>query len=134
MSRNDSASSLPRRAARTATVSAVAVGMLLLTAGIASAQGAENPLDGITPNLDVFGGALNDVWARVVAGIWAAFLAASGINLIAALYKIRKARAGGYQSELSDSMDSAKTAAVAFGAIAAAGVIMGAILFVVNGS
>ncbi|MEE2061755.1 hypothetical protein [Rhodococcus artemisiae] len=110
------------------------VGMLLLTAGIASAQGAENPLDGITPNLDVFGGALNDVWARVIAGIWAAVLGAAGINLMTALYKIRKARAGGYQSELSDSMDAAKTAAVAFGAVAAAGVIMGAILFVVNGS
>ncbi|MBC2586928.1 hypothetical protein [Rhodococcus aetherivorans] len=116
------------------TLASATLGMVLMTAGIASAQGAENPLNGVTPNMNVFGDALNETWTRVAAGIWGAVLAVSAVNLITALYKIRKARSGGYQSELSDSMDAAKTATVAFGCVAGAGVIVGAILFVVNGS
>ncbi|WP_245687994.1 hypothetical protein [Rhodococcus phenolicus] len=110
------------------------VGLLLMTAGLASAQGAENPLNGIKPDMSVFGGAFNETWARVAAGIWGVVLAGSAINLMVALYKIRKARAGGYQSELSESMDAAKTATIAFGAVAGASIIIGAILFIVNGS
>lgn len=71
MPRNVSARSLSRRTARTATVTSATVGLLLMTAGLASAQGgAENPLNGIKPDMSVFGGAFNETWARVAAGIW----------------------------------------------------------------
>lgn len=132
MSRNTSMRSLPRSVARAASLLSATIGTVLLTAGTASAQ-TDNPLDGISPDLGVFGPTFQSTWSRFAGGIWGAVLAVSAVNLIISLYKIRKARAGGYQSELSDSMDSAKTAGVAFGCVAGAGIIVGAILFVVNG-
>ncbi|MGW0021620.1 hypothetical protein ACWDUD_25170 [Rhodococcus sp. NPDC003382] len=132
MSRNLSVPSLPRRVARAMSLLTATIGAVLLTAGTASAQ-TDNPLDGVTPDLGVFGDTFEDTWTRIAGGIWGAFLAASALNVIVSLYKIRRARAGGYQSELSESMDSAKTAVVAFGCVAGAGIIVGAILFVVNG-
>ncbi|UTT51219.1 hypothetical protein [Rhodococcus gordoniae] len=132
MSRNTSMRSLPRSVARAASLLSATIATVLLTAGTASAQ-TDNPLDGISPDLGVFGPTFQSTWSRIAGGIWGAVLAVSAVNLIISLYKIRKARAGGYQSELSDSMDSAKTAGVAFGCVAGAGIIVGAILFVVNG-
>ncbi|UGQ60469.1 hypothetical protein LSF60_23605 (plasmid) [Rhodococcus pyridinivorans] len=132
MSRNTSMRSLPRSVARAASLLSATIGAALLTAGTAAAQ-TDNPLDGVRPSMEVFGPTFQSTWSRIAGGIWGAVLAASAINLIISLYKIRKARAGGYQSELSDSMDSAKTAGVAFGCVAGAGIIVGAILFLVNG-
>lgn len=125
MSRNTSMRSLPRSVARAASLLSATIGTVLLTAGTASAQ-TDNPLDGISPDLGVFGPTFQSTWSRIAGGIWGAVLAVSAVNLIISLYKIRKARAGGYQSELSDSMDSAKTAGVAFGCVAGAGIIVGA--------
>lgn len=104
---------------------------MLLAAGTAAA--ATNPLEGITPDMGILGPAFSSTWSRVAAAVWGVLLAAASVKLLVALYKMRAARGAGYGSEMADSAQEAKVAAVAFGCLAGAGVIIGAILFVVQG-
>lgn len=127
-SRNPKFTSSTRRAL---SVAGATLSLLLATAGTASAQ--SNPLDGVKPNLDVWGPTMGGTWGRVASGIWGLLFAGATINLLVSLYRIKQAKNRGYQSELTDSMDSARVAAVAVGALAGAGVVVGAILFLVNG-
>lgn len=121
------------RRARAAVVTlAATTAVLLLSTGAASAA-ITNPLDGITPDLSVFGPAFNSVWARVVGGIWAVALGASTVKLIFALYKMRAMKAAGMPQEMSDASGEARIAGIAFGCLASVGIIIGAILFVTNG-
>lgn len=118
---------------RTATAAAMTVTTLIMAVMFAGpAAAATNPLGGITPSLDFLGPTFNSVWARLAASIWGLLLAGSAVKLLASIYKMRAARSGGYAAEMTDAMAEAKVAGIAFGALAAGGVIVGAILFVTN--
>jgi hypothetical protein len=58
---------LVRRASAVAITLAATAVVLLLSAGAASAQ-IQNPIDGVKPDLSVFGPAFNNVWVRVIGG------------------------------------------------------------------
>ncbi len=103
---------------------------MLMAAGTATA--ATNPLEGITPDMSLLGPAFNNTWARLAAALWAVLLAGAAVKLLVSLYKMRAARTGGYASEMTDAGQEAKVAGVAFGALAGAGIIISAILFVVG--
>ncbi|MFZ2173775.1 MAG: hypothetical protein WAW17_07010 [Rhodococcus sp. (in: high G+C Gram-positive bacteria)] len=121
-----------RRLMSAAAVTVTLLTMSVLAAGPASAQ-IRNPTEGIVPTLDFLGPAFNNVWVRVFGSIWGVLLGAAAIKFFAALYKIRAAKAGGYGTEMADASSEARVAGVAFGCLAAGGVIIGAILFVVGG-
>lgn len=128
----------PRRPAlqRLAATSAGTFCALILAvvfAGPAAAQ-AINPLEGITPSLEFLGPAFNNVWARVIASIWAVLLGATAVKLMVALYKMRAAKQGGYATEMTDAMGEAKVTGIAFGALSGATVLLGAILFATSQS
>ncbi|KAA0922101.1 hypothetical protein CH276_02570 [Rhodococcus sp. 06-470-2] len=114
-------------------MTAAALTLAVVFAGPASAQDSNfNPIGGIRPSFEFLGPAFQNVWARVAASIWGVLLAGASVKLLAALYKMRAAKAGGYGQEMSDSMGEAKVAGVAVGALAIGGVIVGAIMFVAN--
>lgn len=117
-----------RRAATTAAITAGTLGLAIVLAAPAAAQ-TGNPLEGITPSLTFLGPAFNNVWARVIASIWGVLLGAVSVKLMVALYKMRAAKAGGYAAEMTDAMGEAKVAGIAFAALSAVTVILGAILF-----
>ncbi|WP_259349243.1 hypothetical protein [Rhodococcus sp. UFZ-B548] len=123
---------LLRRASAVAITLAATAVVLLLSAGAASAQ-IQNPIDGVKPDLSVFGPAFNNVWVRVIGGIWAVALGASTVKLIFALYKMRSMKAAGMPQEMSDASGEARIAGIAFGCLASVGIITGAILFLVGG-
>ncbi|WCT06208.1 hypothetical protein [Rhodococcus qingshengii] len=122
---------LRRVSAAAITLAATAV-VLVLSAGAASAQ-ISNPLDGVTPDLGVFGPAFNSVWARVVGGIWGAALAASTVKLIMAIYKMRSMRSAGMPTEMAEAGQDAKIAGIAVGCLASVGIIVGAIIYITSG-
>lgn len=117
-------------ARRSASIVSLVGAAMLLAAGPAAA--ATNPLEGITPDMSILGPAFNSTWSRIAAAVWGVLLAGASIKLLTSLYKMRAARTGGYSSEMTDAAQEAKVAAVAFGALAGAGVLIGAILFVVG--
>lgn len=123
---------LVRRASAVAITLAATAVVLLLSAGAASAQ-IQNPIDGVKPDLSVFGPAFNNVWVRVIGGIWAVALGASVVKLIMAIYKMRSMKAAGMPAEMADAGQDFKVASIAFGCLASVGIITGAILFLVGG-
>ena len=122
---------LARRAGKAVAMTAAALTLAVVFAGPAAAQDF-NPIDKVTPTFEFLGPSFQSVWARVAGSIWGVLLAGSSVKLLAALYKMRAAKAGGYGAEMSDSMGEAKVAGVAFGALAIGGIIVGAIIFVAN--
>lgn len=115
---------------RVASTLALVGATMLLAAGTAAA--ATNPLEGITPDMSLLGPAFNNTWGRLAAALWAVLLAGASVKLLVSLYKMRAARTGGYASEMTDAAQEAKVAGMAFGALAGAGIIISAILFVVG--
>jgi len=120
-----------RRVATTAAITAGTLGLAIVLAGPAAAQ-TGNPLEGITPSLTFLGPAFNNVWARVIASIWAVLLGATAVKLMVAIYKMRAAKAGGYAAEMTDAMGEAKVSGIAFASLSAVTVIIGAIIFVTS--
>ncbi|MFF0818385.1 hypothetical protein ACFYVR_25045 [Rhodococcus sp. NPDC003318] len=118
-------------ARRAASIVSLVGATMLMAAGTAAA--ATNPLEGITPDMGILGPAFNNTWTRIAAAVWGVLIAGSSIKLLTAIYKMRASRAGGYSSEMTDAAQEAKVAGIAFGALAGAGAIIAAILFVVQG-
>jgi hypothetical protein len=92
----------------------------------------DNPLDWTKPNFEVFGVKFKNGAALVLGGIWglALVLIAGAFLLNLAKWGIAKKR--GHSDDIEEGSDGAKKSAIAFGATAAAGVILGAILALVG--
>jgi len=93
-----------------------------------------NPLEGITPSLEVFGIEFQGRVTIILAGIWALVLTASAGAVLLGGGK------WAWASKVSHSTEGAlegaaqfKGAAIAFGVVAAASVVLGAIIWVVQG-
>jgi len=94
-----------------------------------------NPLSGVTPKLDVFGVAFEGRVSIILAGIWALVLAAAAGAVLLGGGK------WAWASKVSHSTEGAlegaaqfKGAAIAFGVIAGASLVLGAIIWAVQGT
>lgn len=133
-----------RRVTATLTTVAVIAGLWLLGAGTAAAATVDagphtailaamsNPLDGVKPDLGVFGPALNSTWKRIIAGIWGAAMAACVVWVILAGMQYRTASKRGMAGQVNEGRQGLQDAGIGLGVCAAAGVIVGGVLFLVG--
>ena len=91
-------------------------------------QGTRNPFDGILPDFNVFGLAFTKAWQKVLAGFWGLAFVVVAIGAIRAVIELQHAKKGGYQSSVLEHTDSAKRSGLALGALAALGIIFGAVV------
>src|SRR4051794_22553520 len=89
---------------------------------------ADNPLDGVTPNINVFGVQFQGAIQLILGGIWALVLILVTAAFLMNLGKWGIARQRGHSDDIADGADGAKRSGVAFAAVAGAGVIIGGIL------
>lgn len=97
---------------------------------IATAPG--NPLEGVTPSIEVFGVEFKGALQLVLGGVWALALLALAGAFIWNLMKWGVARKEGRSDDISDGATGAKRSGIAFGAAAGASLIIGGILAVVT--
>lgn len=129
--------------ARAAVVAAVAAAAVLLATGSASAavdyighdavtvlaEGV-NPFDGIVPDFAIFGAEFNNAWKKILAGLWAIAFVIVGAGFIRAIIDYQSAKKGGYAQGVAEKADSAKSSAIALGALSGLPIIVGAIISV----
>lgn len=117
------------------------LGLWLLGAGAAAADGVghgvvlaatSNPLDGIKPDLGVFGPALNATWKRVMAGIWGVAMAGCVVWVVMAGLQYRTAKSRGMAGQMNEGRQGLQDAGIGLGVCAGAGVIVGGVLFLVG--
>ncbi|MDM4723322.1 hypothetical protein QTQ03_28365 [Micromonospora sp. WMMA1363] len=94
--------------------------------------GVQNPLDGVTPDLGVLGGAFQSTWVRVVGGLWALMIAAAAVYLGAAMLNMAQARRVGNAHMMSEAAGDVKLRAAALAGLVGLPVIVGAIITVVG--
>lgn len=95
-------------------------------------SGVQNPLDGVTPDLGVLGGAFGSAWIRVAGAIWALLIAAAAIYLGAAFLSMAQAKKMGNAHMMSEATGDVKIRAAAFGGLVGLPVIVGAIITVIG--
>jgi hypothetical protein len=89
---------------------------------------ADNPLDGVTPNISVFGIQFQGAIQLILGGLWALVLVLVTAAFLMNLGKWGIARQRGHSDDIADGADGAKRSGVAFAAVAGASVIIGGIL------
>lgn len=94
--------------------------------------GVQNPMDGVSPDLGVLGGAFGAIWVRVAGGIWALLIAAAALYLGAAFLNMAQAKKMGNSHMMSEATGDVKIRAAAFGGLVMLPVIIGAIITVVG--
>ena len=95
--------------------------------------GPTNPLQGVTPSMDVFGLQFTGAVSIVLGGIWAVVLAAgAGALLIAGAKWAYASKVTGHDQSIMSGAEDFKRAAIAFGAIAGVSIVLGAILAIVQ--
>ncbi|MFB8369650.1 hypothetical protein ACLKOZ_15760 [Arthrobacter sp. R4] len=92
----------------------------------------ENPLDGVTPKLDVFGVKFEGATQLILAGIWALALVLVAAKFLWNIAKWGLAKDRGHSDDISEGAAGAKKSGIAFGALAGASVILGGILFLAS--
>ena len=93
------------------------------------ASGA-NPLDGVTPNLELLGVKFSNMVTLVLGAIWALALAIIAAAFLWNLAKWGMAGQRGNIDDVEDGSSGAKRSAIAFFGTAIAGIILGALLAV----
>ncbi|VXC40682.1 conserved hypothetical protein [Arthrobacter sp. 9V] len=88
----------------------------------------DNPLDGVTPSIDVLGVKFEGAVQMVLGALWALALILLAGAFIWNLMKWGIARNRGHSDDLEDGAAGAKKTGIAFGAAAGASVIIGGIL------
>lgn len=89
-----------------------------------------NPLDGVTPNLELFGVRFSNMVTLVLGAIWALSLVAIAAAFLWNLAKWGFAGQRGNIDDVEDGSAGAKRSAIAFFGSAIAGIILGAMLSV----
>nr|WP_249277167.1 hypothetical protein [Rhodococcus sp. 06-621-2] len=107
--------------------------IVLFSRGVASAQIA-NPFEGITPDLGIFGPALNTTWKRWLAGAWGACMAIASYFVLTSFLRLRKARNRGMSTDLSDASDDLRFALLSLAGIASISPIIGGLIYFVQPS
>ena len=94
----------------------------------------ENPLYGVDPKLDAFGVEFKGKIQLILAGVWALALVGAAMAVILAAGKWAWASRVTHSSEgVMEGAGQFKNAVTGFGAAAGASLVIGAILFVVQG-
>lgn len=88
----------------------------------------ENPLDGVTPSIDVFGVKFTGAIQLILGGLWALALLFLAGAFIWNIMKWGVARQRGHSDDIEEGATGAKKSGIAFGAAAGASVILGGIL------
>lgn len=88
----------------------------------------DNPLDGVTPSIDVFGVKFEGAVQLVLGGLWALVLILLAAAFLWNLMKWGVARNRGHSDDIEEGASGAKKTGIAFGATACASVILGAFL------
>ena len=89
---------------------------------------AANPLDGVTPSLQVFGMKFQGAIQLILGGLWALALVLVAGAFVWNLAKWGFARQRGHSDDIEEGASGAKKSGVAFAAVAGASVILGGIL------
>lgn len=91
---------------------------------------SSNPLDGVTPNLELLGVRFSNMVTLVLGAIWAVALAVIAAAFLWNLAKWGLAGQRGNVDDVEDGSAGAKRSAIAFFGTAIAGIILGALLAV----
>ncbi|WP_053775854.1 hypothetical protein [Clavibacter capsici] len=95
--------------------------------------GIPNPLDNIVPDFTIFGTKFNRLWQKIVAGIWGLGLIGSVLALMLGLTRMAMSGgASGNPQKYQDAKGGTQVSGIAFGVLAALGVVVGAVLFFVS--
>ncbi|WP_394163541.1 hypothetical protein [Galactobacter valiniphilus] len=92
------------------------------------AEKVDNPLKGVSPNLEVFGVKFTNAISLILGGAWALALVVAVFFMIKNGASWAAARQRGMSDDMEDGATGLKRSALAFALIAALGVIVGAIL------
>ncbi|WP_236567330.1 hypothetical protein [Nocardia sp. CY41] len=117
-------------------MAAVFVATMLMSTGTAAAEVGElyakgvNPFDGIVPDFAIFGAEFNNAWRKILAGLWAIAFVIVGAGFIRAIIDYQSAKKGGYAQGVAEKAESAKSSAIALGALSGLPIIVGAIISV----
>lgn len=99
-----------------------------VSTNIIIATAADNPLDGVTPNINVFGVQFQGAIQLILGGLWALVMVLVAGAFLMNLGKWGIARQRGHSDDIADGADGAKRSGVALAAVAGASVIIGGIL------
>lgn len=88
----------------------------------------ENPLDWTTPRFDVFGVQFKSGVAVILGGIWGIVLLLCVGSFLLNLGRWGIAKKRGHSDDIEEGSEGAKKAAIALGAVAGAGVLVGFVL------
>ncbi|MFE4080408.1 hypothetical protein [Paenarthrobacter sp. YIM B13468] len=88
----------------------------------------DNPLGGVTPNINVFGVQFTGAMQLILGGLWAIVLFLLAGAFLWNLMKWGVARQRGHADDIEEGASGAKKTGIAFGAAAGASVILGGIL------
>jgi len=91
-----------------------------------------NPIGTVKPDIKVFGVQFENAFQLIAAGVWGLALLLVAIAFLWNLAKWGLAKRRGHADDIEDGSEGAKRTGIAFGALAAASLIIGAILALVN--
>lgn len=90
----------------------------------------ENPFKDLTPKFDIFGDAFDTLWKKLAGGLWGLALITAFVFLILAIVGMSQATTQQNPVAHADARKKAVVSGVAFGCLAALGVIVGMLLTV----
>lgn len=99
-----------------------------VSTNIIIATAVDNPLDGVTPSLSVFGVQFEGATQLILGGLWALVVVLVAGAFLMNLGKWGVARQRGHSDDIADGAEGAKRSGVALAAVAGASVIIGGIL------
>lgn len=88
----------------------------------------KNPFQGVVPNFEVFGVEFTAAWQKLLGGIWGIAFVLAAFGAIRAVLELQHAKKGGYQTSVHEHTESAKRSGFAVAALAALGIIFGAVI------
>lgn len=92
----------------------------------------DNPLDGVTPSISVFGVKFEGAVQLILGGLWAVVLILLTGAFLWNLMKWGVARNRGHSDDIEEGAAGAKKTGIAFACAAGASVIIGALLFIAS--
>ncbi|SEP53987.1 hypothetical protein [Amycolatopsis saalfeldensis] len=92
------------------------------------ADEAKNPFNGVVPNFNLFGVPFTQAWQKVLAAVWGISFVVVAFGAVRAVIELQHAKKGGMQSSVLEHTESAKRSGLALGALAALGIIFGAVV------
>ncbi|MEV6276656.1 hypothetical protein [Nocardia sp. NPDC051832] len=107
--------------------------LALAGAPAASAQGIQNPLDGVAPDFGLLSGTLDTTWKRIIAFVWALVIIGCAVRVIVGAFKVKRAKSRGYANDLSEGSEELQDALISVALVAAASPLVATVLFVVGG-